>query len=98
MGAGLRRVIAFLMAVAGQIGITMLSRAIAKHFGARHTDAEPTESETLVELDRFIDAMIAIREGIRKIEATEWPHDCNKSVANLFRHIYAYHFQRTSHC
>ena len=26
---------------------------------------EPTESETLEELDRFIDAMIAIREEIR---------------------------------
>ena len=30
---------------------------------------EPTESETLAELDRFINAMIAIREEIRKVEA-----------------------------
>jgi len=30
---------------------------------------EPTESETLAELDRFVDAMIAIRDEIRKIEA-----------------------------
>ncbi|MGQ2980653.1 MAG: aminomethyl-transferring glycine dehydrogenase, partial [Polaromonas sp.] len=36
---------------------------------------EPTESETLAELDRFIDAMIAIREEIRKVEAGEWPQD-----------------------
>jgi glycine dehydrogenase len=34
---------------------------------------EPTESETLDELDRFIDAMIAIREEIREIEKGEWP-------------------------
>jgi glycine dehydrogenase len=29
---------------------------------------EPTESESLAELDRFIDAMIAIREEIRMVE------------------------------
>ncbi|MEZ5647189.1 MAG: aminomethyl-transferring glycine dehydrogenase [Burkholderiaceae bacterium] len=38
---------------------------------------EPTESETLEELDRFIDAMIAIREEIRRIEQGEWPRDDN---------------------
>jgi glycine dehydrogenase len=38
---------------------------------------EPTESETLPELDRFIDAMIAIRGEIRKIERGEWPRDDN---------------------
>jgi glycine dehydrogenase len=38
---------------------------------------EPTESETLEELDRFIDAMIAIRGEIRRIEAGEWPPDDN---------------------
>ncbi len=38
---------------------------------------EPTESETLAELDRFIDAMIAIREEIRKVEAGQWPQDNN---------------------
>jgi glycine dehydrogenase len=38
---------------------------------------EPTESETLEELDRFIDAMIAIREEIRQIEAGHWPQDDN---------------------
>ena len=38
---------------------------------------EPTESETLAELDRFINAMIAIREEIRKVEAGVWPQDSN---------------------
>lgn len=38
---------------------------------------EPTESETLAELDRFINAMIAIREEIRKVEAGDWPQDNN---------------------
>ena len=34
---------------------------------------EPTESEDLTELDRFCDAMIAIREDIRKFADGEWP-------------------------
>ncbi len=38
---------------------------------------EPTESETLEELDRFIDAMIAIREEIRQVEQGAWPQDDN---------------------
>ena len=38
---------------------------------------EPTESETLAELDRFIDAMIAIREEIRQVENGHWPQDNN---------------------
>ncbi len=38
---------------------------------------EPTESETLSELDRFINAMISIRQEIAKIERGEWPHDNN---------------------
>jgi glycine dehydrogenase len=38
---------------------------------------EPTESETLGEIDRFIDAMIAIREEIRLIENGTWPQDDN---------------------
>ncbi len=38
---------------------------------------EPTESETRAELDRFIDAMIAIRGEIRKIESGDWPQDDN---------------------
>ncbi len=38
---------------------------------------EPTESETLAELDRFIHAMIAIREEIRLVEKGTWPQDNN---------------------
>lgn len=38
---------------------------------------EPTESESLAELDRFCEALIAIRDEIRKIEAGEWPRDDN---------------------
>jgi glycine dehydrogenase len=34
---------------------------------------EPTESEDLTELDRFCDAMIAIRDEIRAVERGEWP-------------------------
>ncbi len=36
---------------------------------------EPTESEDLAELDRFCDAMIAIRDEIRAVEAGEWAVD-----------------------
>jgi len=38
---------------------------------------EPTESEPLDELDRFCDAMIAIRAEIAKVERGEWPRDDN---------------------
>ena len=38
---------------------------------------EPTESETLGEIDRFIAAMIAIREEIRLVENGTWPQDDN---------------------
>ena len=34
---------------------------------------EPTESESKAELDRFIDALIAIREEIRQVENGVWP-------------------------
>jgi glycine dehydrogenase len=36
---------------------------------------EPTESETLRELDRFCDAMLAIRAEIERVVAGEWPID-----------------------
>ena len=38
---------------------------------------EPTESESKVELDRFIDAMVSIRAEIAKVESGEWPADNN---------------------
>jgi glycine dehydrogenase len=38
---------------------------------------EPTESEPLVELDRFCNAMIAIRQEIARIEQGQWPKDDN---------------------
>jgi glycine dehydrogenase len=38
---------------------------------------EPTESEPRVELDRFCDAMIAIRHEIERVARGEWPRDDN---------------------
>ncbi len=38
---------------------------------------EPTESENLAELDRFIDAMIAIRAEIACVERGQWPQNDN---------------------
>jgi len=38
---------------------------------------EPTESEPLAELDRFIAAMVAIRHEIAEVEAGRWPQDDN---------------------
>ncbi len=38
---------------------------------------EPTESEDLTELDRFCDAMIAIRAEIERVAAGEWPAEDN---------------------
>ena len=41
---------------------------------------EPTESEDLAELDRFIDAMIAIRHEADAVAAGTWPADNNPLV------------------
>jgi glycine dehydrogenase len=41
---------------------------------------EPTESESLAELDRFCDAMLAIRAEAARVEAGEWPSDDNPLV------------------
>lgn len=41
---------------------------------------EPTESESKIELDRFIDAMLAIRMEIDRVAAGEWPLDDNPLV------------------
>tara|TARA_Y100001973_G_scaffold36142_1_gene54423 strand:+ start:379 stop:3264 length:2886 start_codon:yes stop_codon:yes gene_type:complete len=38
---------------------------------------EPTESESKYELDRFIEAMISIRDEVKKVESGEWPKDNN---------------------
>ncbi len=38
---------------------------------------EPTESEDKAEMDRFCDAMIAIREEIKKVENATWSKDDN---------------------
>ncbi len=38
---------------------------------------EPTESESKEELDRFIEAMISIREESRKVASGHWPKDNN---------------------
>jgi glycine dehydrogenase len=38
---------------------------------------EPTESEDLAEIERFIDAMLAIREEIARIERGEWSREDN---------------------
>jgi len=60
---------------------------------------EPTESESREELDRFCDAMIAIRDEMRKIESGEWdrhdnpimnaPHTAAMVTANEWQHGYA---------
>ncbi|MFP5308449.1 MAG: aminomethyl-transferring glycine dehydrogenase [Actinomycetes bacterium] len=41
---------------------------------------EPTESESQAELDRFVDAMVAIRGEIDRIASGEWPADDNPLV------------------
>lgn len=38
---------------------------------------EPTESESKVELDRFIEAMVCIRNEVRKVESGEWTLENN---------------------
>lgn len=41
---------------------------------------EPTESEDLEELDRFCEAMIAVRQEMAKVESGEWPLENNPLV------------------
>src|SRR4051794_10566490 len=41
---------------------------------------EPTESEDLAEIDRFCEAMIAIRAEAQRVERGEWPADDNPLV------------------
>ena len=41
---------------------------------------EPTESETLDEMDRFIEAMISIKKEIEKVQSGVWPADNNPLI------------------
>jgi glycine dehydrogenase len=41
---------------------------------------EPTESEDLAEIERFCEAMLAIRAEIARVESGEWPQDDNPLV------------------
>ena len=60
---------------------------------------EPTESEPLEELDRFCEAMIAIREEIRMVEEDRWdkednplvmaPHTAAELTATEWQHAYS---------
>ncbi|MFY9927350.1 MAG: aminomethyl-transferring glycine dehydrogenase, partial [Streptosporangiaceae bacterium] len=60
---------------------------------------EPTESESLAELDRFCDAMIAIRAEIEQVAAGEYdaqdnplknaPHTAEMLIAGEWKHPYA---------
>jgi glycine dehydrogenase len=59
---------------------------------------EPTESESLAELDRFCDAMISIRDEIREIESGEAdrqdnvlknaPHPVGRVTSTTWTHPY----------
>ena len=61
---------------------------------------EPTESEPLAELDRFCDAMIAIRGEITRVERGEWPKDDNPlknaphTAASLLGAVWAHAYSR----
>ncbi|TFY98760.1 aminomethyl-transferring glycine dehydrogenase [Ramlibacter rhizophilus] len=61
---------------------------------------EPTESETLDELERFIEAMVAIRGEIRRVESGEWPQDDNPlkhaphTAASLLRQEWTHPYPR----
>jgi glycine dehydrogenase len=59
---------------------------------------EPTESEDLAELDRFCDAMIAIRHEISLVESGDWdaadnplknaPHTASMLLSGDWKHLY----------
>ncbi|TBR42218.1 glycine dehydrogenase (aminomethyl-transferring) [Marinomonas agarivorans] len=60
---------------------------------------EPTESENLEEIDRFCDAMIQIRNEIKKVESGDWtlednplvnaPHTADSLLATEWHHNYS---------
>ena len=59
---------------------------------------EPTESESLEEMNRFCDAMISIHAEMSKVEAGEWnrsdnplknaPHPAQRVIASEWTHAY----------
>lgn len=65
---------------------------------------EPTESESKMEIDRFCDAMIAIREEIRSIELGQTPQDNNllknapHTVLELANETWQRPYSRTQAC
>ena len=62
---------------------------------------EPTESEPLEEMDRFIDAMLAIRVEIQRIENGKWPREDNPlknaphTAAQLLADVWDHPYSRT---
>ncbi|MEP4804303.1 MAG: aminomethyl-transferring glycine dehydrogenase subunit GcvPB, partial [Hyphomicrobiales bacterium] len=62
---------------------------------------EPTESEPLAEIDRFIEAMIAIREEAREVEKGTWPKDNNPlhnaphTAAELTADVWSHPYSRS---
>ena len=61
---------------------------------------EPTESEPLEEIDRFINAMLSIRAEIQRIEDGQWPRDNNPlknaphTAANLLQEPWLHPYSR----
>jgi glycine dehydrogenase len=60
---------------------------------------EPTESESLEELDRFVEAMVAIHAEVGRVESGEWsrddnplhnaPHSAEQVASDEWRHTYS---------
>mgnify|MGYP001027563754 FL=1 len=60
---------------------------------------EPTESESLVELDRFCEALLSIRAEIKRVASGEWslednplvnaPHTAEQMMADTWPHAYS---------
>ncbi|NNN99577.1 aminomethyl-transferring glycine dehydrogenase [Vibrio sp. B1-2] len=65
---------------------------------------EPTESEDLAELDRFCEAMIAIRAEMEKVQSGEWPLADNPLVnaphtqSDLASEAWAHPYSRETAC
>jgi glycine dehydrogenase len=58
---------------------------------------EPTESEDKVEMDRFIDAMIKIREEIREVEEGKASKDDNvvKNAPHTLKHLLCHEWKHS---